>query len=458
MIEAQDTIAAVATPAGTGGIGMVRISGPGTPGICRAVFRPADPSRWERRPPHARASFGLLVDPDGEPLDRGYVTYFRSPRSYTGEDTAEITVHGSPFVLGRLLDTALRAGARTAEPGEFTYRAFLNGRLDLAQAEAVSELIAARTAHQARVAFEQAEGSLARVLAPARNQLVELVARMEAALEFPEEDGTGMRRHEVVVLLDAIRDGVDALAASYEHGRVVRHGATAVLAGAANVGKSSLFNRLIGSPRAIVTEVAGTTRDLLSESVELEGIPLRLVDTAGLGLPSDPIVAEGMRRAEEARRGAEVVVFVADRSRPMQPRELEWLAASPPNTLVVLNKCDLPPARDAGWGRQQQPGRRRLETSALTGQGIDDLRRELAGALGAEGGGDVPVTRRRQRDELLRCSASLDRAQDAVRTGRGEEEILVDLHEARRYLGRVTGHVDMEAIYDRVFSSFCIGK
>jgi len=360
-------------------------------------------------------------------------------------------------VLQRLLDATLAAGARAAEPGEFTYRAFRNGKLDLAQAEAVADLIAAQTSHQARVAYQQMEGGLARTLEPVRQQLLQLMARLEASLEFPEEDGTLLPVAEILPQLDGVLDPLRRLVGSYARGRMLRRGATVVLRGAPNVGKSSLFNRLLGTARAIVTETPGTTRDVLSESVELGGIPVRLVDTAGLGASDDPIVAEGVRRAEDEGRDADVVLLILDRSRAVTADEMQELRRLPPDSLVLFNKCDLP--EELQRESLSLGNRAPLQVSALTGAGLDALQHSLAALLSPGGdANEVLLTRRRQRDELTHCVQSLQAAHRSVTSHRGEELILIDLHEARTTLARVTGSLDLEDIYKSIFSNFCIGK
>ncbi|MGD8374493.1 MAG: tRNA uridine-5-carboxymethylaminomethyl(34) synthesis GTPase MnmE [Acidobacteriota bacterium] len=456
MIDDGGTIAAVATPPGRGGMGTVRISGPDAEAVGAAVFRP---SRDAVRPGHARASFGTALDPDGAPLDRGFLVFFRRPRSFTGEDTVEITLHGSPYLLGRLLDAAVAAGARMAEPGEFTYRAFRNGRLDLTQAEGIDDLVAARTLHQARTAFQQAEGALSRRLSGPREALVDLVARLEASLEFPDEDDTTIMRPEILGRLDAITAPLQELERSFTRGRLLRSGATVVIAGTPNAGKSSLFNRLVGHDRAIVTETPGTTRDLVSETVEVAGVPLQLVDTAGRGEAGDRIEAEGVRRADEARRGADLVLLVVDGSRPPGPEDLALLDESSPDTLVLVSKRDLTPGVDAAVLRARMTRGEVIEVSARTGEGIDALLAAIGRYLPhvAEGG-DVPLTRRRQQREVVACLEALGRARAAALEGRGEELLLTDLEAAAVALGRLTGEMGGEEIYDRIFSTFCIGK
>ncbi len=358
--------------------------------------------------------------------------------------------------MQRLLDAALAAGARAAEPGEFTYRAFRNGKLDLAQAEAVADLIAAQTSHQARVAYQQMEGGLARELEPVRQGLLQLMAHLEASLEFPEEDGTLLPVEQVLPRLDGVLGPLRRLVDSYARGRLLRRGATVVLRGAPNVGKSSLFNRLLRTERAIVMTSPGTTRDVVTESVELGGIPVRLVDTAGLGASDDPIVAEGVRRADDESRDADVVLLVLDRSRATAADELQELRRLPPDALVLLNKSDLP--EQLRREQLELGGRAPLQVSALTGAGLEELENALAGLLSPGGGDEVLLTRLRQRDELAHCVERLEAARESAAAHRGEEVVLVDLHEARTFLGRVTGSLELEDVYDSIFSSFCIGK
>ncbi len=300
---------------------------------------------------------------------------------------------------------------------------------------------------------------MSRRLAPVREALTDLMAHLEAALEFPEEEGTLLAREEIGPRLDAVEAPLRQLIESYERGRLLRRGATLVLSGAPNVGKSSLFNRLLGTSRVIVASQPGTTRDVVSESVELDGVPLRLVDTAGLGAALDPIVVEGVRRAHEERRDADLVLLVLDRSRSSTREELAELEAAPPDTLVIFNKSDLPAAIAPADMASCAGDRKFVEVSALTGSGIEQLQTLITELLSPGGdANEVLLTRRRQRDELALCLAALARAGEAVRESRGEELILADLHEARTHLHQVTGALDLESLYDRIFSTFCIGK
>jgi tRNA modification GTPase len=302
------------------------------------------------------------------------------------------------------------------------------------------------------------EGGLARQLEPVRRSLLELMAHLEASLEFPEEEGTLMPAEKILPRIDEVLVPLRSLASSFTRGRLLRRGATVVLRGAPNVGKSSIFNRLLGLSRAIVTAQAGTTRDVLSESVELGGIPVRLVDTAGLGPSDDPVVAEGVRRAQDESRDADVVLLVLDRSRTLTEEERAELKALPPDAVVLLNKSDLPAALHAA-DVEAGGACRTLEISALTGAGLDTLESALSASLAPGGDADeVLLTRRRQHDELTHCIRRLEAAHQAAAESRGEELILVDLHEARTHLAHVTGSLDLEDVYQTIFSTFCIGK
>jgi tRNA modification GTPase len=454
--DLSSTLVAIATPPGRGGVGCVRISGDDAPRIAAALFSAAS-ERDEARPGTAR--FGRFLGRDGAALDHGYLVEFEAGRSFTGEATAELWPHGSPAVLAELLETAMAHGAVAAGPGEFTYRALSNGRLDLARAEAVRDLVEARTLYQARVAFAQAEGALSRRLAPLRLALEEWIARGEAAVEFVDEAETHLPKGDLHGPIDELLDTCRSLLAGFRTGRVVRDGATLAMVGLPNVGKSSLFNRLLDRERAIVTELPGTTRDTLEEQVNLDGIPLRLIDTAGLREVADPVESEGVRRAEQAREEADLVLLVLDGSRPMD--ELERAAIEralgeeeKDRTVLALNKSDL----KRGPGRDLPPGTA-LTVSALTGDGIDDLRAELRRRL--VGGGileDPIVTDSRHARALEAAAAALERAREAARGGLSDELLLEDMREARGQIGEITGEFGNEALYDRIFSTFCIGK
>jgi tRNA modification GTPase len=479
----DDTIVAISTPPGRGGIGAVRLSGPQAGAIAGHLFRAArsvapnrgtsdsgtpdsgesvDGARTVAEP--GRAIFGSLLGPDGGPIDQGYLIHFRPPRSFTGEEVAELWAHGSPPVLRALVEAAVARGARPATPGEFALRAFLNGRIDATQAEAIRELVEARTLHQARVAHAQSTGTVARAVAELKERLVETVAHVEAAIEFAEEPEATRFLPEGGILARArgVRFAIERLAASFERGRRIRDGAVVALSGRPNVGKSSLFNRLLSEERAIVTPLAGTTRDLLEETIEMDGVPVLLVDTAGLHAPGDEAEAEAVRRARAAAAGADQVIVVLDWSRPLRAEEMESLdGMDATRAIVVLNKVDA--TCGIGLDRVLYLRKRHdvLEVSARTGAGLEDLRRRLlsrvspAGALRPD---ELFLTSLRQRDLLTRAAESLRRAEAAGRDGLGGECIALDLREALDRLGEITGEVGLDEIYDQLFSRFCIGK
>jgi tRNA modification GTPase len=457
MYDLSTTLVAVGTPPGRGGIGCLRLSGADARSIAERLFRPAEPGRTPR--PGGRPRFGAFLDRAGRPLDHGYLVLFGASASYTGELTAELWSHGSPAVLSELVASAVAAGARPAGPGEFTYRAVRNGRLDLTRAEAVRDLIAARTAYQARVAFSQAEGALARRLAPLEEALEEWIARAEAAVEFVDESETQLPPRALPRAVVQTRDACERLLAGFRAGRVVRDGARMAIVGLPNVGKSALFNRLLDQDRAIVTEIAGTTRDTLEEELDVGGIPVRLIDTAGLRSIGDPVESEGVRRSRVAREEADLVLLVFDGSRPLDALELEalerWRAESDRRrTVAVRNKIDLPQAA-CGVADDRDV----LGVSARTGEGIDELREELRHRLTGTGPLEDPIlTDARHAHALDGAKAALDRAELALGSGLSEELVLEDLRQARRHLGEITGEFTSENLYDRIFSTFCIGK
>jgi tRNA modification GTPase len=395
--------------------------------------------------------FGSFLDANGNPIDHGFLVLFPSSSSFSGEPSAELWTHGSPPVLRALLEAAIGRGCAPAGPGEFSYRAVRNGRLDLARAEAVRDLIGARTVYQARVALAQAEGALSARIRPLADRLFDLLARAEAALEFAEESDVHLPERHLPDGLASLRAEAAALLASYRTGRLLREGATVALTGVPNVGKSSLFNALLARERAIVSPAPGTTRDTLEESIDLGGIPASLVDTAGLRDDADPVEREGVRRARAAAAAADVVVLVLDATRP--PGEAERRAgAEGARTLVVVNKSDLP--RAAGAFPESA-----IPVSARTGAGLDALREALLAAL--EPGPPTeaaPVTDARHAEAIGGAVAALDRAAGAIEAGLSEECAIEDLREARSRLDEIVGELAPEALYDRIFSTFCIGK
>ena len=469
----NDTIVAVATPPGRGGLGIVRLSGAQAAAIARAILSDPPGAAGQREWTPRRVRRMLFLDPEMPPqaavaLEEALVTYFAAPHSYSGEDVVEIAAHGSPPLLAALLEAACRRGARLAEPGEFTRRAFLHGRLDLTQAEAVRDLIAAQTLLQARAAARQLQGAVAAGLAPLKRQLLELIARLEAGIDFADDDVTVMGAAALAEALAALhRAGATALE-DFQRGRLVREGLALAILGRPNVGKSSLFNRLLGSDRAIVTASPGTTRDLVAETCDLDGIPFRLVDTAGIRNGQGEAEQLGIAKSWEAGAEADVVLAVFDASSSLLAEDTALLArlAAWPCLLPVLNKCDLPRRIDLGQltaaiaaaGRElpTEPAR---EVSALTGAGLADLRRQIRSAvLPAAAQEGAWLTNARHADRLQAFLAAVADAQASHANAMPHEALLVDLHRGRRELDAITGQTDIEDILGMIFSTFCVGK
>ncbi len=453
MHDLDTTVVAVATPPGRGGIGCLRLSGERSAAIARTMFEYGGKGPGHGLDQGQKPYFGRFLDRDQAPLDHGFLILFDARHAYTGEPTAELWTHGSPAVLQELMDTAIEAGAVAAGPGEFTYRALRNGRLDLARSEAIRDLIEARTRYQARVAFEQAEGSLSRRIAPLTSSLEEWIARGEAAVEFVDESETHLPAGRLAAAIDETIEQCNELVAVFRTGRVVRDGARLVLVGRPNVGKSSLFNRLLEEDRAIVTEVAGTTRDTLEEDLVLDGIPVRLIDTAGLREVRDAVEREGVSRAQRALEQADLVLFVLDGSRETDDLEratLTRVEAEAARWVAVVNKSDLPPRAELNGN---------LAVSAKTGDGVAELRALLREHLIGGAPPEHPVvTNGRHAAALGRARDTLTKAATAVKEGLSEEWVLEDLKQARTELAAITGAFDVEDLYDRIFSTFCIGK
>jgi tRNA modification GTPase len=455
MFSTTDTIAAIATPAGRGGIGIVRVSGPDAAAIACALLGRSQPLE-PRRATFAR----LRLDGRQALSDHVVVTAFPAPHSYTTEATVEISAHGSPVVLAALLDACVRHGARLARPGEFTFRAFLHGRIDLTQAEAVADLVDAVTPLQARTAFDQLEGSLATAIRRVGDALLDLTARVEASLDFPEEGYHFIEPGELAVRVQSISVDVRAILARADEGRVIREGARVVLSGPVNAGKSSLFNRLADMDRAIVSASPGTTRDLLVERVDIGGIPVTLVDTAGLRASSDEVEAEGVRRAERAAEGAAVTVLVLDRSVPLGGPDRQLLArAAPGCSVIVANKADLP----AAWTAHDAGVADIVCTSAYSGDGLDALREAVRAALGRRCEEDEPplVTNVRHVSLLERADRILLDVLNDLNSPAGpppEEVVLQSLAAVRAALDEVSGEQTTEDVLTHIFTRFCIGK
>jgi tRNA modification GTPase len=445
-MKLHDTIVAVSTPPGRGAIGIVRLSGPDSVRIAGALIALRHDLRsWS-------STLGELLDDEGGAIDEVVVTYFAAPRSYTAEDVIEISCHGTPVILRHCLDRAVRAGARLAEPGEFTLRAFLNGRIDLPQAEAVRDLIEATTLYQARVAARQTQGALARQLAPIKAQLLELIALLEAGIDFAEDDISVAPASEILRRIAPIIQQTAALARSFRYGNLVRSGFSLAIVGPPNAGKSSLFNRLLQQDRAIVTEIPGTTRDLVSEMAELSGIPVRMVDTAGIRQTSERIEQLGIERSFQAMSDADLTIVVIDGAARGPAEELIARAREQGSLLIVANKCDLPAfaANDCEY-----------RVSALTGEGFDALRQAVLDVLAPRGDLELQggfITSVRHENLLREASVMLEKAQSAASAGIPHEFLLIDLYCALQPIDAITGATTADDILHRIFATFCIGK
>jgi tRNA modification GTPase len=453
-LNLKDTIAAVSTPPGRGGLGVIRLSGAQAREVAEDMLRLAHSHQW--RP--WSAALAELPDDTGQAVDHVVVTFFAAPRSYTAEDVVEISCHGSPAVLRYALERACAHGARLAEPGEFTLRAYVNGRIDLPRAEGIRDLIEATTLYQARIAARQAEGSVSRRLQPVKEYLLELIALLEAGIDFAEDDIDVAPSEEILQRIEPVHAAVSALIASFAYGKLVHDGFTLAIVGRPNVGKSSLFNRLLEQERAIVTEIPGTTRDLVSESAAIEGIPVRYLDTAGIRRSEDRVESLGIERSYQAMADADLTLVVFDVSvfdgSATVSEDLELLAqaAKQGKHLLVGNKRDLGPVAEI-------PGL--VPVSALTGEGIPELRRAIVDALAPRGhieqeGGFITCLRHEQL--LKEAREALEQARRATEIGIPHEMLLLDLYAALRPIDAITGATTADDILNRIFSTFCIGK
>lgn len=452
-----ETIVAPATPPGEGGVAIVRLSGPDAESLLVQVFfGKTTPTRMESH----RLYHGKLRHPDGHLLDEVLAVMMRAPHSYTGEDVAEIHCHGGSQILRNILDTFLDLRVRMARPGEFTERAFLNGRLDLAQAEAVAGLIEARSTQASRVALDQLEGRLSREVYRFSDQVKALLALVEAHVDFPDDDVGSLDLAVVAQQLKAVSGDIGALAASFDTGRALREGISVLILGRPNVGKSSLMNALLGQARAIVTDVPGTTRDTVEEQVVIGGFPLRLIDTAGVRATDDPVEREGVRRASDKAHSADLVLLVVDGSQGVTEADRMALAlCDPTRTLAVVNKVDLSQRCDrselAAFGGL-------VEVSARSGAGLESLQQamvaRLGGAAAADVGEHVILSERRHRDALLQAQRAIMAALGAIDAQQPLECLAFELREILEGLGLITGETTPDEILNQIFGKFCIGK
>jgi len=445
---AAETIAAISTPAGEGAISLVRISGANAIAIADKIFRGREtPSQFESHVQH----LGEIVDESGRLIDEVLISIHRAPASYTGEDLVEISCHGGILVTAKVLEICLRNGARAARPGEYTERAFLNGKMDLTQAEAVIDLIRARTDLALRSATEQLEGRLGEKIRTIRDGLVELLAHIEASIDFPEEGIEPDEGKKLDARLSSTREQIIALLETADRGRVLREGVRIVIYGATNAGKSSLLNRLLGYERVIVSDTHGTTRDTIEETVNLRGVPVRLFDTAGLRASTSDLEREGIARTEHSLKQADLRLHIIDRNAPRPAHFGD--RASNGNEIVVLNKSDLPEHQD--WKDFKA-----IRMSCATEEGLGELQNAVLARVGKENlraENSISINLR-HRDCLRRALEACDRARQGMKNKTSPEYLAVDLNEALRAVGEVIGAVGVEEVLDSVFGQFCIGK
>jgi tRNA modification GTPase len=448
----MSTIVALSTPRGRGALAVIRLSGPDAIAIAKHMGLHEVEDR--------RATLTTLVRPrDDEKLDQVLLTCFCAPHSLTGEDVVEISCHGSPAVIRNIIDSTLELGAVLAGPGQFTLRALANGKINLAQAEAIRDLIAAQTDAAVQQASRQLNGELSNALAPLKEKLVEVIVVLESALEFVEDDLPAFRAQEIESELIGVSTGVEKLARTYAAGRLLQEGIKVAIAGRPNVGKSSLFNGLVERERAIVTDIPGTTRDTLSEAIDLEGIPVILTDTAGVRETTDGIETLGIERTRRAMADSDLVLVVLDGSTELGPSDHDLLnQTAHARRLIVKNKSDLPEfdATSTSCIAELEP----INVSARTGEGLETLRSAILASLNNNGidEGGLLITNARHYDLLCNAQRELDQARAALQVRHSEEVVLAPLHNALRFMGQITGETTTEDILSEIFATFCIGK
>lgn len=459
----HDTIAAIATARGEAGIGIVRVSGDRALPIADTVFRPARGIRSTDIATHT-LTYGHVVDAHaaGEVIDEVLLGIMRAPRTYTGEDIVEFNCHGGSLILAAVLDVVVRNGARVAEPGEFTKRAFLNGRLDLAQAEAVAELITAKTELSRKIAITALAGRLSDTINRLSDTLADLLAEIEASIDFPEEDLDFMKVETQLETARTVQTDLARLLDTADEGSLIREGVNVAILGRPNVGKSSLLNALVGTPRAIVTDIPGTTRDTIAETLNVKGIPLTLTDTAGIRDTDDTVEQQGVQRSRAAIDTAELLLLMFDASQPLNPTDLELLeTAAAARAILILNKVDLPVVTRPAALQAHCPTQRIVETAIPVGKGLDALKTAIGAELlsGEVAVGESPiVTNARHQEALRRAKAGLQYVIESLETGMPPDLVAVDLRISLDALGDIVGKTTTEDILDRIFSQFCVGK
>lgn len=456
----EDTIAAISTPPGEGGIGIVRISGKDAKRICLTFFKTGRKNN-ELEP--RRVYYGNVVDPDSaDIIDEAVVLYMQGPRSYTTQDVIEINCHGSPIVLKRTLELAISSGARLAEPGEFTMRAFLGGRMDLAQAEAVMDVIRAKTDDSRRVALSQLKGGLSAKINELREDLIDFLVQLEARIDFCEHDIPPLEPEYKTQRIGKVLEEAKNILSGFEKGKIYREGIRVCIAGPPNVGKSTLLNTLLGEERAIVTHIPGTTRDKIEETVNLKGVPLVLADTAGLRETGDLVESIGIEKTIESINNSDLTILVIDGSKP-DGGGLDFLPQLPPDkkTLVILNKSDLGIAFDKTKLSGAYKPETIIETSLLNKKGVEKIEDRILNLVfggGLDTSSEIIISNVRHRDAVARCTLKLEEAQSSVAADMPDDFITIDLKAALDELGEIVGKTTAGDLIHRIFADFCIGK
>lgn len=456
----DDTIAAISTPQGTGGIGIIRISGSRAFEIAGRIF--SGKKAFDELKSHT-ISYGKIIDPSSsETIDEVLVSKMNKPNTFTREDVVEINCHGGLVVLKRVLELVIREGARLAEPGEFTKRAFLNGRIDLSQAEAVIDIINSKTLQSSRAAMDQLEGKLSRQLKKVRDHLIELLAHMEVNFDYPEYDVEEITGRKVYDEAGQIRDLLEGIMNSFEKGRILREGISAVIVGRPNVGKSSLLNELSGKSRAIVTDIPGTTRDIIEEYVNINGIPVKMIDTAGIRETDDVVEKIGVERAQNAIENSDLVIVMIDAGVGISEEDMEILEkVKGKKTIVLINKVDLAGKQEVDAIADKLAGFRVIRTSVKNEKGIDDLEKEITD-LFMKGGislnSEVIITNIRHKDLIVKAIQSIDEARGSYENGMPLDLIAIDIKNAAEFIGQITGESVSDDVIHEIFKNFCLGK